>query len=95
MLSLGPGIGFPNIAHIGDKGEEGDRFLLGWAGGVNECISETKEHFLGEVDADGKFYGPILKLKDVEWGNRDNWVTMENGCVVWPFTYFTWGERYR
>jgi len=89
-----PGIGFPNIAHIGDKGEEGDRFLLGWAGGVNECISETKEHFLGEVDADGKFYGPILKLKDVEWGNRDNWVTMENGCVVWPFTYFTWGERY-
>lgn len=80
-------INFPMIAHFGDGGEESDRFLLGWAAGVD--YGKAADYYVQEVDAAGRLYGTAVKLNNDGWGEADPWSTMANGCVAWPFAIIT------
>jgi hypothetical protein len=85
--------GFPNIQHIGDGGESGSRFLLGWAplvvdGGFNGGGYAT-EYALAMLDSDFSLVGEPLKMpkSGTRWAEMDEWRQRENGCVVWPYTW--------
>jgi len=78
--------GFANLAHIGSGGEDGDRFLIGWADNI-QFQGRSSQYYMVEVDTDGKMYGGTHALNGTGWGEEDVWASMESGCIAWPFAW--------
>jgi hypothetical protein len=75
-------IGFPQMQHVGPSGEEGGRFLLGWAGGVTP-YGAPDEYYVVEADAEGRLFGERTKLDGTGWGEEDAWVHLpKSRCIV-------------
>ena len=80
--------GFPVTQHVGPGGEEGSRFLLGWASNVRWMHGGSKYHVV-EVDAQGSIHGEITEL-DVAagWNEEDRWTALpKSGCVAFPYVW--------
>jgi len=85
--------GFPNIQHIGEGGESGTRFLLGWAplieDGGYRGGGYAREYALAVLDSDFNIVGEALKMpkNGTRWAEMDEWRVRDNGCVVWAYTW--------
>jgi len=78
-------IGFASVQHIGSGGEEGKRFLLGFADGV-KFRGMSSNYYVVEADENGNLYGDVMPI-DSGWGEEDEWAQTSSGCVVFPFTW--------
>ena len=47
----------------------------------------TDEYLVQELNINGDFVGQPLRLEKAGWGEDNEWTYMENGCVVFPFTW--------
>ena len=94
-------LGFVNLAHVGSGGEEGTRFMLGWADPLNYNLGTdgvpdptgqgvgASQYYAVEVDSKGVMYGDITQLNGTGWGEADPWTAMEaSGCIAWPFAWY-------
>ena len=82
-------LGFVNLAHVGAGGEEGTRYLLGWADPLimnDQAGFNPSNYKVVEVDENANMYGEVHTLEGAGWGNRDQWTTMEaSGCIAIPY----------
>ena len=94
-------LGFVNLAHVGSGGEEGTRFMLGWADPLNYNLGTdgvpdptgqgvgASQYYAVEVDSKGVMYGDITQLNGTGWGESDPWTAMEaSGCIAWPYAWY-------
>ena len=80
-VETGP-VGFANIQHVGPGGEEGERFMIGWADNV-QAQGIAKQYYVAEVDAIGNMYGKVNPLENTGWGEEDEWAAVPgSGCLV-------------
>ncbi|GMH73458.1 hypothetical protein TrST_g10908, partial [Triparma strigata] len=81
----GNALGLANIQHIGPGGDEGKRYLLGFADAV-EFKGISSQYYVVEADDKGSLYGDVTPI-DSGWGEEDAWLQTESGCVVFPFAW--------
>lgn len=93
-------MGYGNIAYFGENSEDTTRLLFGGVRsirqdypydpdnlGIGDQISTDPLFFLAEMDRKGDILANSITMLETGygWGEEDRWVTMDSGCVVFPW----------